>query len=186
MKPLSEKTALGSLTRLKQNLRDDVAVYEERAKSCSACDTPGACCLDEHFVNVRISRLEAIAIANAVEALPTIRRLATEERIRNAFAEIVASEGDTFACPLYEQGTGCLVHCVAKPVPCIIHSCYDRQEDLPPDELQDAAEIAIDQLNARVYGRTLPFEPIPTAVQAILRTRRSHDITSPARNHPAT
>ncbi|HEY2847500.1 MAG TPA: hypothetical protein VGI80_06760 [Pyrinomonadaceae bacterium] len=172
---------------MKKHLRSDVAVYERKARSCSSCDTPGACCLDEHFVNVRISRLEAVAISKVIERLPAIRRAAVEERVRNSASQLAGICTATFACPLYEKGTGCLVHDEAKPVPCIIHACYERSQDLPPDELQDAAELAIDRLNARVYGQTMPFEALPGAVQAaILRTRRMKAITSPASNQPAT
>ena len=187
MKILSETAGLERLRHIRDNLLSELAPYNDRAKSCSTCETPGACCLDEHFVNVRISRLEAVAISNVIEQLSPIRRAAVEERVLNVSSRLTAAgEEATFTCPLYEKGTGCLVHDEAKPVPCMIHACYERREDLPPDDLQDAAELAIDKLNARVYGRHLPLQPVPIAVHAILRTRKSQAITSPARNHPAS
>ena len=166
VKLISETKALTDLKQIKDDLKTRVGPYETKAQSCSTCDTPGACCLDEHFVNVRISKLEAVAIANVIERLPAIRRFAVEQRIENAASQLMASNTDAakFACPLYEKGTGCLVHSEAKPVPCIIHACYDRREDLPPDDLQDTAELAIDKLNHRVYARSTPFDPLPIAV----------------------
>jgi hypothetical protein len=169
MKISSEKIGLSKLRALKDALRSRVAAFETNAQPCSTCDTPGECCLDEHFVNVRISRLEARAIANVIARLPAIRRSAISERIDNASAELICKtpgiDTQTFACPLYEKGTGCLVHDEAKPVPCIVHACYERPEDLPPDALQDAAELAIDKLNERVYGRTTQLELLPIAIR---------------------
>jgi hypothetical protein len=169
---ISKEKALSTLQALKDQLRADVAPYETNAQSCSTCDTPGACCLDEHFVNVRISRLEAIAITNVIDRLPAIRRAAVEERITNSSRRLTgrSDAAGTFACPLYEKGTGCLVHDEAKPVPCIVHACYDRREDLPPDTLQDAAELAISRLNERVYGNALPLDPLPIAISKLRLT----------------
>ncbi|MFL6373906.1 MAG: hypothetical protein ACJ73D_04480 [Pyrinomonadaceae bacterium] len=188
MKRLSETSALPRLRKIKDELRSQASVYEQNASSCATCLTPGACCLDEHFVNVHISRLEAVAIATVLDQLPAIRRAAAEERIANTASRLSKNGGlraATFACPLYEKGTGCLVHDEAKPVPCILHGCYQRAEDLPPDSLQDIAESAVNRLNERVYGHST-FEPLPVAVHAILRTRRMKAMTSPARNHAAT
>lgn len=174
MRILAEKVALERLRSVKDELRSNVAVYEKNAKACATCNTPGACCLDEHFVNVRISRLEAVAIANVIDELPAVRRAAIDARIAQ-------TEGrSTYPCPLYEKSSGCLVHDEAKPVPCMIHACYERAEDLPPEDLQDAAEMTIDRLNQRVYGSAGPLTPIPAAVQAArLRTRRMKAVTKP-------
>ena len=167
MKILSQSKALEQLKALKADLRTQVASFEHRAQPCATCNTPGACCLDEHFVNVRISRLEAVAITNVLDQLPAIRRAAVQERIANAASQLLKRADDhtpTFACPLYEKNTGCLVHHEAKPVPCIIHACYERQEDLPPDALQNVAELAIDRLNDRTYGKSTPLAPLPIAL----------------------
>ena len=167
MKILSQTTALDQLKALKADLRAEVAAYEQHAQPCATCNTPGACCLDEHFVNVRISRLEAVAITNVIDQLTPIRRAAVQERIANTASKL-AKYDDTsapaFACPLYEKGTGCLVHHEAKPVPCIIHACYDRPDDLPPDTLQNAAELTIHRLNHRTYATPTPLTPIPLAL----------------------
>lgn len=155
------------LAELREGVRAAVTnAYEHRAKSCSACSTPGACCLDEHFVNVRISRLEANAILKALDPLPgDVRRkvaIRTEAAIEKY--ELFDQQNERFACPLYEKGVGCLVHHTAKPMPCIVHACYDAAEDLPPGEILDRAELAAADLDCRAYGRpTLRF-PIPVAI----------------------
>lgn len=173
MRIRSQTKALEQLQAVTDDLRAKVADYERRANSCATCDTPGACCLDEHFVNVRISRLEAVAITNVIDQLPPIRRAAVEERIFNTASKLNKHNDahmPTFACPLYEKATGCLVHHEAKPVPCIIHACYDSQEDYPPDSLQDAAELAIDRLNHRTYSKAAPLAPLPIALSKLVLT----------------
>lgn len=134
--------------------------FEHRAKPCSNCDTPGACCLDEHFVNVRVSRLEAVAIRKAVGELDGEIRSAVFVKLAR-----IKSAAEFYSCPLYQSGAGCLIHDTAKPLPCIAHACYDRKEDLPPDELLSAREIEIEDLNRNVYGRSQPMTPIHAALR---------------------
>jgi len=180
VKRLSETSALPRLQAIKDELRSRAAAYEVRAASCATCSTPGACCLDEHFVNVHISRLEAAAISGVIERMPAVTREAVLERIADSSETLQGHEDQraaTYACPLYQKGTGCLVHEEGKPVPCILHACYDRKEDVPPDELQDEAETAVYRLNERVYGSSA-LKPLPVAIQAILRTRRKNAITT--------
>jgi hypothetical protein len=182
MRYLSETKALQALKSVRNKLRSDVTVYECRAKSCMACDTPGACCVDEHFVNVHISKLEAVAITRSLKELPGGRLARVRERIDRAIEKYgLTPTGDTFvrtfACPLFEKGVGCLVHLGGKPVPCIVHACYDRREDLPPDELQTAAETKIGDLNERTYGRRLPVLPLPVALRQGGLFATAEDIT---------
>lgn len=171
MKTISRTSAILQLTEIREDLRETVSSgYEHRAKSCVTCDTPGACCLDEHFVNVRISRLEAVAIGNVIRSLPPGKQAELAEKIDESIEKygLVETNSDltkTFACPLYEKGTGCLVHAEAKPMPCIQHACYENAADLPPDELLDAAEAKVDALNRRVFRSPQPFLPIPLAVK---------------------
>lgn len=161
MKPLSESRAIGKLSKIREDLRREIVDgFENRAKPCGACDTQGACCLDEHFVNVRVSRLEGAAIRQAVERLGIGTQVAIHERLQS-----IASEAEFYACPLFQPGVGCLVHTTAKPLPCIAHACYERKEDLPPDELLASREAEIDQLNRRVYGRSQPLVPIHAALR---------------------
>jgi len=74
----------------------------------------------------------------------------------------------TYACPMFEKGTGCLVHDTAKPLPCIVHACYSSELDLPPDELLDEAELAVSKLNEQIYRRPTEYLPIPLAVSKLI------------------
>lgn len=192
MKPVSETRALDGLFKIKADLRSEISGYESRAKSCETCETPGVCCLDAHFVNVHISRLEAVAVSNALAALPATLQRKVELRIGAAIENYgLSSEGDTFAqkfaCPLFEKGIGCLVHATAKPAACIVHACYENADDLPPDELLSAAENRIDALNTRVYGKPQTWLPLPVAIQRRASRRRiKNATTSPPKNHAAT
>lgn len=160
MKLLSEKHGIERLTEIRESFRTRIARdFEHKAASCETCKTPGACCLDEHFVNVRISRLEAAAMTEVLSRLPVTMRERVYGRIETVAKGL--SEDETYACPLYEKGIGCLVHADAKPMPCIQHACYERKEDLPPDKMLDEAERGIDRLNTRVYGKAAVLRPLP-------------------------
>ena len=77
MKTLTEPKALNELKKLKTVYREFINVnYEHNAKSCLTCETKGACCLDAHFVNVHITRLEAVAIRE------TLRKLSEEKQCK--------------------------------------------------------------------------------------------------------
>jgi hypothetical protein len=125
--------------------------------------------MDAHFVNVHITRLEAVSIRETIERTP---RLSTDEkravylRAKDAVRRYdLRAYGDTFAqtfaCPLYVRGLGCLVHRRAKPAPCIQHACYDSWEDLPPHALQARAEHRVEELNREVYGDSWGWLPLP-------------------------
>jgi hypothetical protein len=166
---MSEGRALDILQNLRDDFRRSITDnYELRAKPCSGCDTTGACCLDAHFVNVRISRLEAVAIRRELDALDKTHRESVYARIDDAIRRFRLDGSDdlrTYACPLYKTGVGCLVHDTAKPLPCIQHACYENKKDLPPDDLLEAAELEVGQLNRRVYGRQQTLLPLPVAVR---------------------
>lgn len=170
MKMLSETAGLDRLADFRNEFRSAVGAYEQKALACSSCSTPGACCLDEHFVNVRISRLEAVAIKNAIKELADETVHEVSRRISSVIeAHGLSADADkTFACPLYDRSVGCLVHTTAKPLPCIHHACYERKGDLPPDAILDDAELSVERLNRKVYGRELPLLPLPIAVQNVL------------------
>lgn len=170
MKVLSEQKAIARLRHIRDNVTATVRdEYENKAASCITCETPGACCLDAHFVNVRISRLEAVAINDCLDALTPELKAAAEERIDATIAEYRlsanAKHDNKFACPLFEKGMGCLVHDVAKPIPCIVHACYESAADLPPSGITENAELAIDRLNIQTYGRPQPLLPIPLGLR---------------------
>lgn len=173
MKTLAETIALAKAYELKEAHRSRVReIYEPRAKDCLTCETKGACCLDAHFVNVRVSRLESLLMVKELRRLPKERLDAVIRRIEDAVTRF-GLDGEnregSYACPLFESSVGCLVHEV-KPLPCVQHACYERPEDLPPDSLLDKAEEALDELTRRAYGRTLPADPIPLALLKLFET----------------
>jgi hypothetical protein len=169
-KLISETQGIEMLAALRDDFEREIREgYEHRAQPCSTCQTPGACCLDEHFVNVRITRLDAAAIRRRLGELPVELQRKVEERTEAVIEEYGLDRPDeygakTYSCPLFEKGIGCLVHDHAKPLPCINHACYDRREDLPPDELLDEREIEIEKLNQKAYGETW-LVPIPIAIR---------------------
>jgi hypothetical protein len=71
------------------------------------------------------------------------------------------THAQTFSCPLFEPGAGCLVHQRAKPAPCVQHACYDNWEDVPPIELQWQTERRVEHLNTAVYGAAWAWLPLP-------------------------
>lgn len=170
MKKLSEAGALARLQREKAAFQTHIVKrFEHAARDCKTCPTAGACCTDAHFVNVHVTRLEAVAIRRTIERTPRLdarARRAVYERARATVARYdLRATGDTyaqtFACPLFEPGAGCLVHRRAKPAPCIQHACYDRWEDVPPVELQWQAERRVEALNAQAYGAEWAWLPLP-------------------------
>ena len=173
MKLLTETKAVDELTKLKKAYREFIgANYEHKAKSCLTCQTQGACCLDAHFVNVNITRLEAAAIRNALAKLNEEKQ---REIYRRALETVekydLKTSGDTFAktfaCPLFEKGLGCLVHENGKPAPCIAHACYENKADLPPETIEEQAELRIEKLNKRTYGNAWAWLPLPVWMSLI-------------------
>lgn len=167
MKTLTEPKALDELKKLKGVYREFINVnYEHNAKSCLTCETQGACCLDAHFVNVHITRLEAVAIGNTLAKLSEEKRREVYQRALKTVEKYdLKISGDTFAqtfaCPLFEKGIGCLVHENGKPAPCISHACYENKADLPPEKFQEQTEQRIERLNKRTYGNAWTWLPIP-------------------------
>jgi hypothetical protein len=167
MKILNETKALRELNRLKAAYQNFIKTnYEHRAEDCLTCPTKGACCLDAHFVNVHITKLEAVAISKTLEKLDENKKREVYQRALETVEKYnLSSSGDTFsktfACPLFEKGVGCLVHSEGKPAPCISHACYENQADLPPESLQEEVEAKIEKLNRRVYGKGFSWLPLP-------------------------
>jgi hypothetical protein len=165
-----EQTALAQLQRVKTSYQTFIKLnYEHAADDCGVCPTQGVCCTDAHFVNVHITRLEAVAIRETLARTPRLneqQRCAVYERAKEAVEKYnLKTSGDTFkqtfACPLFEPKVGCLVHRRAKPAPCIQHACYENWEDLPPMNLQTRTEHRIEQLNMEVYGTAWAWLPLP-------------------------
>jgi hypothetical protein len=170
MNSLTEPEALARLQRTKASYQTHIKLnYEHAAEDCKTCPSRGVCCTDAHFVNVHITRLEAVAIRETLERSPRL----TEEAVRAVYRRArmavnrygLRAVGETFkqtfACPLYVPQVGCLVHARAKPAPCIQHACYEAWEDLPPASLEMRAEHRIEQLNAAVYGSAWAWLPLP-------------------------
>ncbi|HEY9284331.1 MAG TPA: hypothetical protein VIP46_12825, partial [Pyrinomonadaceae bacterium] len=73
MRRLSESEALARLRREKAAYRGHVKInYEQAARPCRECPTPGVCCTDAHFVNVHITRLEAVAVRDTLARTPRL------------------------------------------------------------------------------------------------------------------
>lgn len=167
MKMLTEIRALRELEKLKNDYRNFIKTnYEYKAQNCETCPTKGACCLDAHFVNVHITRLEAAAIRKTLDKLSEERQKKIYRRAEETVEKYdLKSSGDTFArtyaCPLFEKGIGCLAHSESKPAPCISHACYENEADLPPEIFQEEIENQIEKLNKRVYGNALTWLPLP-------------------------
>ncbi|PYS46026.1 MAG: hypothetical protein DMF68_20470 [Acidobacteria bacterium] len=166
----SEQEALVQLQRVKTSYQSFIkSTYEHAAQDCRTCPTRGVCCTDEHFVNVHITRLEAVAIRETLARTPRLDekgKRAVYERAREAVERYkLTAAGDTFkqtySCPLYDPSVGCLVHARAKPAPCIQHACYENWEDLPPVSLQARTEHRVEQLNREVYGAAWAWLPLP-------------------------
>jgi hypothetical protein len=173
MKPLSEKQALLKLGKLKADFQDLIREnYEHRAKDCLTCPVQGSCCTDAHFVNVHITRLEAVAVREALRKFDEAKQKEIYRRNAETIEKYdLKDSGDTFAqtfaCPLFEKGVGCLIHKEGKPIPCIQHACYENKIDLPPDELQDAAEQKIERLNRQTYLQNSSWLSLPLWLKAI-------------------
>ncbi|MBA3712916.1 MAG: hypothetical protein H0W76_10775 [Pyrinomonadaceae bacterium] len=170
MRNLSEVAALARLQRAKVAYQSHIKInYEPAARDCKTCPTKGVCCTDAHFVNVHITRLEAVAMRETLARTPRLtdgQRRAVYTRAREAVERYrLRPYGDTFAqtysCPLFEPGSGCLVHRRAKPAPCIQHACYDNWEDVPPVALEWQAARRVEQLNTEVYGAAWAWLPTP-------------------------
>ncbi|MEZ5307243.1 MAG: hypothetical protein R2684_08880 [Pyrinomonadaceae bacterium] len=163
MKRLAQTKALERLQTIREEFRNRIrSGFEHRAKDCETCETKGICCTDAHFVNVRITRLEATIIIDEVSQLPEKLQRRVRDRISKlTLDKILQNPESTWACPLFEPEIGCLVHSTAKPLPCINHACYENLEDVPGEELLDEAEKAISAMNTRVYGNHWTIEAIP-------------------------
>jgi hypothetical protein len=167
---VDEGEALAHLQRVKASYQSLVKInYEHRAEDCRTCPTKGLCCTDAHFVNVHITRLEAVAIRETLRRTPRLTeagRRAVYRRAREAvnrynLRPAVETFAQTYSCPLFEPGVGCLVHRRAKPAPCIQHACYESWEDLPPLSIQARVEHRVERLNEEVYGKAWDWLPTP-------------------------
>lgn len=194
MRALTEAKGLARLQRSKAAFQTHVKLnFEHRARDCRACPTPGVCCTDAHFVNVHITRLEAVAVRETLARTP---RLSDAER-RDVYARAraaveryeLSAMGDnfmqTYSCPLFVAGAGCLVHRRAKPAACIQHACYDDWADVPPADLQWREERRVEQLNREVYGAAWAWLPLPVWLTLVDPERDGSELSRLAREWEA-
>lgn len=173
MKMLPQIKGLNELKKLKTAYQNFIKTrYEPNAQDCQTCPTKGVCCIDAHFVNVHITKLEAVAIRKTLGKLDEKRQAEIYKRAAETVEKYnLKCSGDTFAqtfaCPLFEKGVGCLVHFEGKPAPCISHACYGNKEDLPPEFLQEEIENKIERLNKRTYGKYWTWLPVPVWLSLI-------------------
>src|SRR5215210_6849319 len=99
MKIIGKNEGLRKLETLKSRFAEIIETnYEDRAKPCATCETKGACCLDAHFVNVHITRLEAETIINVIDELPLDKKNEVETRIEESIEKYrLTDHGDTFS-----------------------------------------------------------------------------------------
>src|SRR5688572_29333139 len=102
MRKLTEAEAVARLKRGKAAFQTHIKLnFEHRALDCRACPTPGVCCTDAHFVNVHITRLEAVAIRDTLALTPRLddeARRAVYTRARDCVARYgLGASGDSFA-----------------------------------------------------------------------------------------
>ena len=173
MKTLTKTNALNDLHRMKKAHQEFVKInYEHKAADCETCPTKGACCVDAHFVNVHITRLEAVAICETLEKFGEEKQREIFERVEETVKKFkLSSAEDTFArtfiCPMFEKKIGCLVHQEAKPASCIQHGCYENAEDLPPEDLLRKAEKRTERLNTRTFGNAWNWLPLPVWLDSL-------------------
>jgi len=174
MKTVNQNKGLERLGEIRETFRKQIETdYEPAAKNCLTCEVQGSCCTDAHFVNVHISRLEAVAISRVIEDLDEELREKVIRRNEEAVGSLATDDGSidfekSYSCPLFEPGIGCLVHKTAKPLPCINHACYENESDLPPSEILTESELRITRLNDRVYRKGWNWLPIPQWLQRVL------------------
>ncbi|MEJ7698162.1 MAG: hypothetical protein WKF71_00735 [Pyrinomonadaceae bacterium] len=94
MKMLTETRALNELSKLKTVYQNFIKTnYEQNAENCETCPTKGSCCLDAHFVNVHITRLEAVAIGDTLGKLDVEKQKEVYQASRRSSREIRFKDG---------------------------------------------------------------------------------------------
>jgi len=150
---------------------------------------PHVCCTRQ-FNRMRISPLEANAIAAAFRRDPRLRRHLPRvlERLERELTGLVdGEERQAFDCPLLD-GTRCLVHDVAKPIGCTAWHPPEPGEDFELTPAGWRAFAERDQLNDRVYGPRWKLRVIPLWLARVFRAelgrrsrRSSPDARAPSR-----
>jgi len=132
---------------------------------------PAHLCCTRRYNQMRISPLEARAIAEAFGRDPRLRsRLgAVKKRMERELPRLRPGEGrQNFDCPLLE-GTRCLVHDTAKPIGCAAWhpESFESEEHRFTSRGWKAFERR-DELNDRLYGKSWKLMVIPLWLQRVL------------------
>lgn len=117
---------------------------------------------------MRISPLEAKAIAIAFRTSPTLRAAlpAVLDRLQKELPGLTDDEErQNFDCPLLE-GTRCLVHDIAKPIGC---TAWNAGRDFSKAGWKAFEQR--DRLNDRLYGAHWKLRVIPLWLKRVLRQR---------------
>lgn len=157
-------TALRELSRVRQPLLRELERLQRDPDYLKG--QPSHLCCTRQFNQMRISPLEAHAIARAFLADSELRKKlpAVLDRLR---AELVRLKDNDqrqgFDCPLLD-GTSCLVHRAAKPIGCV--AWHPRGQDSRGEGRSYTAKgwrafAERDRLNDRLYGRDWKLRVVP-------------------------
>ncbi|MFN0057697.1 MAG: hypothetical protein ACKVX7_04500 [Planctomycetota bacterium] len=152
--------ALVELDHARAPLHRELKLIEAEERACPPTTprAPEHLCCTRQFNVMRITPLEAIAIARAFRRNARLKsRIETvRARIRAEAARLAKTERrQRFECPLL-AGTRCLVHSVAKPIGCLAWN--------PGREYSQAgwdAFLKRDVLNEETFGPRWPLQAIP-------------------------
>jgi len=164
---LRERLALERLARLREELLRELEAIR-RDPEYREDDEPHRSCLRE-LNQMRISPLEALAIARAFRNIPALRARLPGV-LRRLGRELGGLEDNTerqnFDCPLLERGL-CLVHRAAKPIGCL---AWNPGKSFTKKGWSAFAER--DVLNDGLYGPQWKLRVIPLWLERVLRTGR--------------
>jgi hypothetical protein len=127
--------------------------------------TPPHRCCQRQLNQMRISPLEARAIALAFERDPQLR--AKLDQVRQRLEKVLprlrrSTARQNFDCPLLE-GTRCLVHHSAKPIGC---AAWNPRREFSEDAWEAFARR--DELNDQIYGPRWKLHVIPLWLERVL------------------
>jgi len=160
----AEDTALAELERIRAPLFRELEVLQG-STSASAREPAHLCCT-RRYNRMRISPLEAKAIAHAFDRDPELRaRLpGVLERLERELGRVEDNEErQFFDCPLLEKRL-CLVHDVAKPIGCLAWHPQSTGVDPEAPEFTSRGWRAFEQrdrLNDRFVGKGWKLRVIP-------------------------
>ncbi len=167
------EAALARLAEVKAPLLEASDRAARELRSCAGCD---AHCCRAGCNSMRVSRLEALALARRLSEpdlaprVPEILRRAREEiRLRGLCADSDA----TYDCPLLSGEGRCLVHGPAQPSGCLTFRPVPDggcDHDL---RLFHRHYGKVERLDRRVFGRRSRPLPIPLALVNVLPLHRA-------------